>query len=377
MDAVRVAVVGRTGGGDYGHAIDQLFADLPGVRLVAVADESAKGLAAAAARNGLEATHPGVAFTDWRQMLADVKPDVLGICMRHVDCHAEMALAAAEAGVGGIFLEKPFVRTVAEADAVVEACRKSGTKLSLALVNRHCPTFPAVRDMIESGRIGRVLEFRARGKEDHRGGGEDLAVLGIHVLDLMTNLGGEPRWCQASVTVQGRTITAADAVEGPEGLGRIAGDAIQATFGFPDGTTGFFTSIRDAGQKQPNFGLTIVGTQGTIHIRPDHLPQAYFRAAPPWRVDREVPWKPIGPQGFEAASASAIDRSAERSRWGKLAVLDLLDAIREDREPETGMFTGRLITEMNAAIYASAMTGRKISWPLERSATFADPLSSS
>lgn len=375
MDAVRVAVVGRTGRGDYGHAIDRLFADLPGVRLVAVADESPEGLAAAVARNGLDATRPGVAFSDWRRMLEDVKPDVLGICMRHVDCHAEMALAAAAAGVRGIFMEKPFVRTVAEADAVVEACRKSGTKLALALVNRHCPTFPAVREMIESGRIGRVLEYRARGKEDHRGGGEDLAVLGIHVLDLMTSLAGEPLWCQASVTVQGRPITAADAVDGPEGLGRIAGDAIQATFGLADGTTGFFASVRDAGQKQPNFGLTIVGTQGIIHIRPDHLPQASFRAAPPWRVDREVPWKPIGPQGLEAAPAIAVDRSAERSGWGKLAVLDLLDAMREDREPETGMFTGRLITEMNAAIYAAALTGSRISWPLERTPALADPLS--
>ena len=46
-------------------------------------------------------------------MLAEVKPDIVSLCMRHIDCHAEMAIAAAESGVKGIFMEKPFVRTAA------------------------------------------------------------------------------------------------------------------------------------------------------------------------------------------------------------------------------------------------------------------------
>jgi predicted dehydrogenase len=103
--------------------------------------------------------------------------------MRHIDCHAEMAIAAAESGVKGIFMEKPFVRTAAEADAVIAACRSSGTKLALAMVNRHSPTYGIVRDLVEDGRIGRLLELRGRGKEDARGGAEDLWVLGCHVHD--------------------------------------------------------------------------------------------------------------------------------------------------------------------------------------------------
>ena len=166
------------------------------------------------------------------------------------------------------------------------ACRKSGTKLSLAYVNRHAPGYAAARDLIEEGRIGKVLEIRCRGKEDARGGGEDLVVLGCHVLDLMTDLGGGPKWCEAVVTQGGRPITKADATDGPEGIGPIAGDAINAMFGLADGPIGYFASVRDAGLKQPNFGLTVVGTKGAIHIRPDHVPQAYLREAPLWRVDK-------------------------------------------------------------------------------------------
>ena len=360
-ERLRVAVIGRTGRGDYGHAIDELFRELPGAEVVAAADDDAAGLAKAAGRHELE---PAAAFADWRKMLAATKPDVVAICMRHIDCHAEMAIAAAEAGARGILMEKPFVPTPAEADAVVAACEKAGTKLSLAFVNRHAGTYAAVRDLIEDGRIGRLLELRARGKEDKRGGGEDLWVLGCHVLDLMTDLGGAPQWCQATVMVGDRPITKADAAPGPEGIGLIAGDAVAAMFGLANGPVGYFASVRDAGLKQPAFGLTVVGSSGAIQIRPDHVPQASFRAAPLWRTDKEIPWQPIGPGGVGEEVAADVDRAAERVAWGRRAAADLLDAIVSDREPETGMYAGRTGVEMTTAVYASALSGDRITWPL-------------
>ena len=365
MDPLRVAVIGRTGRGDWGHAIDELWADIETAEIVAVADESEEGLGKAVARLKLDVAKQGTAYRDWRKMLAEVKPDIVALCMRHIDCHAEMAIAAAEAGAKGIFLEKPFVRTLAEADDVIAACTKANAKLTLAFVNRHSPAYAAAKDVIEAGRIGKVLEVRGRGKEDHRGGGEDLSVLGCHVLDMMADLAGEPKWCEAAVAVGGRAITKADAVDGPEGLGLIASDSITAMFGLADGPMGYFASVRDAGLKQPNFGLTVVGTAGAIHIRPDQIPHAYFRAAPLWRVDKDFPWQPIGPEGLESPLPEAdVDRSAERASWGRRAALDLIDAIAEDREPETGMYAGRTTVEMITAVYASALSGRRVEWPL-------------
>jgi predicted dehydrogenase len=299
-------------------------------------------------------------------MLAEVKPDIVAICMRHIDCHAEMAIAAAEAGVKGIFMEKPFVRTLAEADAVIAACRKANSKLSLAFVNRHSPAYAAARDLIEEGRIGKVLELRGRGKEDARGGGEDLWVLGCHILDMMVDLAGVPQWCEAAVSQAGRPITKADAIDGPEGIGPIAGDTVSAMFGLADGPIGYFASVRDAGLKQPNFGLTVVGTKGAIHIRPDHVPHAYLREAPLWRVDKEFAWKPIGAEGVESPPANAVeaDRAAERAGWGRRAAADLIDAVVEDREPETGMYAGRTVLEMTTAVYASALSGSRVIWPV-------------
>jgi len=366
MAPLRVAAIGRTGRGDWGHAIDQLWGGVEGAELVAVADESDEALAKAVERNKLDASRPGVVHRDWKAMLTDAKPDIVAICMRHIDCHAEMAIAAAEAGVKGIFMEKPFVRTLAEADAVIAACKKSNSKLSLAFVNRHAPAYAAARDLIEDGRIGKVLELRGRGKEDARGGGEDLIVLGCHILDMMVDLGGTPQWCDASISQGGRLITRGDATAGPEGIGPIAGDSISAMFGLADGPIGYFASVRDAGLKQPNFGLTVVGTKGAIHIRPDHVPQASLREAPLWRVDKEFPWKPIGAEGVESSpvNVSDVDRAAERVVWGRRAAADLVDAIAEDREPETGMYAGRTVLEMTTAVYASTLAGTRVMWPI-------------
>ena len=366
---LRVAVIGQTGRGDWGHAIDELWTGIEGAEVVAAADADEAGLAAAAERHALSAD---AAFRDWREMLGGAKPDIVAICSRSIDGHAEMAIAAAEAGARGIFMEKPFVRTPAEADAVIAACGRAGTKLTLAFVNRHAASYAMARDLIEAGRIGRVLELRARGKEDHRGGGEDLWVLGCHVLDLMVDLGGEPKWCQATVTAAGRPITVADAVEGPEGLGLVAGDAVAAMFGLADGPVGFFASQRDAGLKQPAFGLTVAGSKGAIHIRPDWVPQAWLREAPLWRTDKDYPWKPIGPGGIETEPPQDVDRAAARAGWGRRAAVDLIDAIATGREPETGMYGARTVVEMTAAVYASALSGDRVTWPL---ANRANPLS--
>ena len=71
---VRVAVIGHTGRGDYGHGLDTMWRQLPQTELVAVADADAKGLAAAQQKLGVKN-----GFSDYRKMLAEVRPDVVAI----------------------------------------------------------------------------------------------------------------------------------------------------------------------------------------------------------------------------------------------------------------------------------------------------------
>ena len=87
--------------------------------------------------------------------------------------------------------------------------------------------------IIKAGEIGDILEIRGRGKEDRRGGGEDLWVLGSHVFGIMKSLaGGQPHSCTASAWKDGHPVTKADVTEGAEGMGPLAADHVQARYDF-------------------------------------------------------------------------------------------------------------------------------------------------
>ncbi|MHC4534177.1 MAG: Gfo/Idh/MocA family oxidoreductase, partial [Planctomycetota bacterium] len=80
----RVAVIGRTGKGNYGHGLDVVWKDIDQARVVAVADENAQGRAKAAER--LKAPK---AYADYRQMLEKERPQIVSVAPRWLDCHRD------------------------------------------------------------------------------------------------------------------------------------------------------------------------------------------------------------------------------------------------------------------------------------------------
>ena len=143
---------------------------------------------------------------DYREMIEKEKPQIVSICQRWVDRHHEMIMACVERGIH-VFMEKPFCRTLVEADQIVRTCEMTHAKLAIAHQTRYCPIIPVVKRMIEEGKLGTILEMRARGKEDQRGGAEDLWVLGSHLMNLMQVFAGDPMSCFATVMNKGKPIT--------------------------------------------------------------------------------------------------------------------------------------------------------------------------
>ena len=235
-----IGIIGHTGRGNYGHGIDKVWLELPDCEIVAVADADPQGLANARKRLG---GPPG--FADYHDMLAATKLDIVAVGPRWLDQHRDMVVAAAERGCH-IYMEKPMCRDLQEADAMVAACEKHDVKLAIAHQTRYSPKIQVIRDLLLDGTIGDLLEIRGRGKEDHRGGGEDLWVLGSHVMNLIQTFGGHPHWCFASVLANGRPATKADVINGNEGIGPLTGDAVHAIYGLDDGRAAYFASQRNA-----------------------------------------------------------------------------------------------------------------------------------
>jgi predicted dehydrogenase len=260
-------------------------------------------------------------------------------------------------------MEKPFCRSMAEADEVVKACETNRVKFALAHPTRYSPKIKTIRALIEDGRLGRVLEFRGRGKEDRRGGGEDLWVLGTHVMDMIRAIGGQAKWCFAEVTQDGKPITKENVVEGSEGIGPLAGDMVRATFGMPDGATAYFHSARNAGGSPSRYGLQIFGSKGILELLEGTLPSVKYLPDPNWSPGRSgATWQDVSSAGI--GKPEPLTDPKYRARH-TLAIYDLLDAIEKDRQPLSSVYEARSVTEMIVAVFESQRRRRPVELPLE------------
>lgn len=345
---LRVAVIGHTGRGNYGHGLDTVWLRLPEqFEVVGVADADAEGLRQAKQRLRVEA-----GYANYEDLLAATRPDIVAVCPRHPDQHAAMILAAIEAGTRGIYCEKPFCRTPAEADAILDACQQHQTQLAVAHRNRYHPVLQAVDKMIEQGQLGKLLEIRGRGKGDRRGGSEDLWVLGSHVFNLFDYFGKGVRSCSASVLQQGRPIIKDDVHAGNEGLGPLAGDEVHARFQLADGLVAYFDSLANDGTQSAGFGLQLIGSQGIVDLKIDRDPLAHWLPGNPFAVTSErAAWTPIssaGPGVVEPIAGLAAAVSHHET-----AVLDLADSMRAHRPPLCDARAAATTVEMIHAVFAS------------------------
>jgi predicted dehydrogenase len=351
----RVGIIGHTGRGNYGHGLDTCFQRHERCEVVGLADADEKGRLEMAAKLKIDST-----FADYRELLDSAKPDIVAIGPRWVDKHRDMAVAAAERGIH-VYMEKPMCRTPAEADEIIAACEKKDVKLALSHQTRYSPILRVIRQMVEAGQIGDVLELRGRGKEDPRGGGEDMWVLGSHVFNLMHHIGGEPQWCSAKVWQQGQPATREHIRDANEGIGRLVGDQVAAMYGFDNGVTGYFASKRAAAGGR--FGLQIYGSKGIIEILTGHLPAAHYLADPSWSPGRSgAKWERItsaGPGKPEPLKDGGLDGGND------LAVSDFLAAIDDDRQPECSMYEGRTTIEMITSVFASHFADKPVEIPLK------------
>ncbi|MFN4257780.1 MAG: Gfo/Idh/MocA family protein [Gemmataceae bacterium] len=353
----RVAVIGRTGKGNYGHGLDTVWLSIPNVEIVAVADEDEKGRAAAAQRLKVKN-----AYADYRDMLDKERPQIVSVAPRWLDCHRDMVLACAAAGAN-MFLEKPMCRTLAEADEMVAACEKHHVKLAIAHQTRYSPRMRRVEELIAAGQLGDLIELRGRGKEDNRGGGQDLMVLGTHIMDLMRLLAGDAQWCQARCWQGDQRATKTDIREGGEGMGPILGDRIHATYGFAKGVIGSFGTHKAKHGASERFGLTIHGSKGIIQTTTGSLPSVYFLADPSWFPGRsKAQWQPITSEGIGQPEPLPDGGLGQGNVW---IVQDLIRAIEEDRQPLGSIYDGRAALEMILAVYESHRHDKPVELPLK------------
>jgi predicted dehydrogenase len=129
---------------------------IPGLRraarcsVVAIASRDGARAASAAAELGIARAHGS-----YEALLADPEVDAVYIPLPN-HLHAEWTIAAARAGKH-VLCEKPLAMTAADAERMAAACRAEGVLLMEAFMYRVHPSWVAVRELVASGRIGRLV----------------------------------------------------------------------------------------------------------------------------------------------------------------------------------------------------------------------------
>jgi predicted dehydrogenase len=278
-------------------------ADRCGVVAIASRDE----LRARAVAKELGIAH---AHGSYEALLVDPTVDAVYIPLPN-HLHAQWTIAAARAGKH-VLCEKPLATTVSDAERMIEVCEGEGVSLMEAMMYRLHPSWVAVRQIVASGRIGRLAAVQswfsyynndvANIRNIREYGGGALFDIGCYNVNLSRMLfGAEPGRIEASIVW--------DAASGVDIL-------TSALMEFGAGVATFTCSTRAEDDQR----VHIYGTEGRIEIdipfnippdRPTRIRISHGGEPPVNPATEVVTFEPADPYSVEAAAfaASVLDRS--------------------------------------------------------------------
>ena len=151
--------MGRTHSNGY-KRVNDFFGDLAyRPVLKAICGRNSERTEAFASQWGYESTE-----SDWKTLIARDDIDAIDICTPN-DSHAAIAIAAAEAGKM-VLCEKPLARTTEESLPMVEAVEKAGVANTVWYNYRRIPAVTLAKQIIDSGKLGKVFHYRANFLQD-------------------------------------------------------------------------------------------------------------------------------------------------------------------------------------------------------------------
>lgn len=266
--------------------------------------------------------------------------------------HLEIALAAAKKGIH-VLCEKPIEVTGKRAATLIDACRSANVRLGIIYQARFDPCTILVKKAIDEGRLGKILmascqmrwsrsqayydsaAWRGTWKLD---GGGCLMNQGIHSIDLLIHLAGQP------VTVS--------AFQGPVTHERIeVEDNLSATVRFASGAVG---TIEASTSCSPGFPrrIEISGEKGSICIEGDRIVRWGFEEVLPGdeNIIKQFSANDDGIGG--AADPTAIDAI------GHLRIVeDFVCSVLEERTPCVPGDEGKKSVDFICAAYESMRQG--------------------
>ena len=287
--------------------------------------------------------------SDYHDLIQDAEVDVVNVLLP-TGQHRDVTVAASRAGKH-VLVEKPLDINLERADEMIRVCRENNTKLGVIFQMRFGTVAARLKQVVSSGALGRVFLADAidkssrspayyqagpwRGTKALEGGG-CLMTQSIHIVDLLQYIMGPVTSVVGKVATQIHDIEVEDTATALIGFGNGAMGIIEST-----------SSIKPALKSR----LELHGDRGTI-VANAQYDQILF-----WNVDGCNP----GVEVEKNISLGDIDDPwAYPQTRHRCQIRDMVEAIRENRDPVLTGEDARVSLAINMAIYESSRTGRQI-----------------
>lgn len=259
-----------------------IFPDSPVPRLRAIAGRSESAVREAAETFGYERW-----YTSWIDLLKDDKVQVVDNGLPNA-LHVEPSIESVEMGKD-IICEKPLGRNSGESQRMYDAAKRAGVKHMVGYNYRFIPAIILAKQLIESGEIGKIIEFRAAYLQDwimdpkfplvwrlrkSSAGSGVLGDLGTHVIDLGRFLVGE---IESTVGMTKTFISERPLLDnGNKGTSKDVGkvdvdDAFIALLKFRSGAIGSVEASRFCAGRKNFQRIEIHGLEGSISFNLERL----------------------------------------------------------------------------------------------------------
>ncbi len=322
------------------------------LELAAVCDINPDAMENILRGNGLGANNDIRRYTDYRKLLGELAPQLVGIATES-GSHAQIALDCIDAGVN-VIIEKPMALSIADAEEIIRRSRQKGVKVSACHQNRFNLAVMELRRAVESGRFGRLSHGTVhvrwnrgedyyhqapwRGTWAHDGGA--LMNQCIHGIDLL-------RW--------------------------MLGDEVREVYGATNRCMKGYIEAEDVGLAVVRFQNGALGTiEGSTNVYPHNLEETLYLFGEKGTVKLggksvntiEI-WQ-FADQTEEDGTRSRIAEQTENvygnGHTGLYA--DMMDAIKQNRAPYVDAVAGKNALELVLAIYKSQRDGAPVRLPL-------------
>lgn len=314
---------GVIGCGGRGQSQARGYHISPDVDLVACADPVEAAREAFTKKFGVPRT-----YSDYRQMLEKEKPDIVSIAT-WTPLHKEITITAANSGVKAIHSEKPMAPSWGEAKQMNQACVDNDVVLTFSHQRRFAAPYMMAKQLANDGTIGQLCRVE--------GTCPNLFDWGTHWFDIFFfyNNDEPAEWVIGQI----------DASEPQEIFGVPVESSGVSWVGWKNGVEGLLAT---GGAAEQDIFNRLIGTDGIIEIG--------RQKAKPMRV-----------LGTKSQGWIIPDLSDLESRGNEtiLSVLDLIDAVKNDREPELIGWKALQATELIFATYESSRRRAKIKLPLD------------